>query len=90
MFKEAVAEIVFDVSRHANEDDAHPILKQAFERRENHQQHGQPQYFRDREAAGQRIDAGAKNQRLDSGGDVLYDERAHTEKKAAAVAPQIR
>ena len=44
MAKQIVAQIEFDVARDADDDDAHPVLKHAFDERQADQQPGQLQH----------------------------------------------
>ncbi len=60
--EQVVAQIVFDVAGHADEDDAHPILENSLDDREQNNQSGELKDQREAKAFHQRIDAAADGQ----------------------------
>jgi hypothetical protein len=88
--KKLVAEIVFDIAGDADQDDAHPILKDALEDRKAHQDGRELKDDLEAEAGGERIDASADHQRKRSTENILQHQRPHAQGQAAAIAPKIR
>ncbi len=89
MGEQIVAQIELDVARQADEDDAHPILKNSLDHREQHDQRGEFEDQRKAKAFHQRIDAAADGQWQRGLHDIGQQQRAHAERHAAPVLPEI-
>jgi hypothetical protein len=87
--EQIVTQVVFDVARDPDDDHAHPVLKEALDGGEPHQQSSEAQKSAEAEGVRKRVDRRADHQRLHGARDIFQHQRSQAQRQPPAIAPQV-